>query len=100
MWFEVIFIYLFLTAADKVIIMVYSSYFCSLIVRLFGFLIFFEHSVDRSVSSNLVKIFFCQKIVIIRICTRGGDPKQGNRTRNADRFVSCNRLDDTCTTRD
>ena len=40
MWFEVIFIYLFLTAADKVIIMVYSSYFCSLIVRLFGFRIF------------------------------------------------------------
>ena len=61
MWFEVIFIYLFLTAADKVIIMVYSSYFCSLIVRLFGFLIFFEHSVDRSVSSNLVKIFFLPK---------------------------------------
>ena len=42
---------------DKVVIMVYSSYFCSLS---FDFLVFefFEHGVDRSVSSNLVLNYY------------------------------------------
>ena len=69
--------------------MLFLGYFCSVS---FDFLVFgfFEHGVDRSVSSKLVlNYFFFAKNRYFPICTGGGGLKRGNRSSTADRSVPC-----------